>query len=82
MAIVKIKDKYQVTLPAKLRQEAGLEIGDLLEADVHGGKITLTPKHLVDRELAIALQDVRRGRVTGPYSSAKAALRALKRRRR
>ncbi|KKU15663.1 MAG: hypothetical protein UX24_C0032G0001, partial [Candidatus Giovannonibacteria bacterium GW2011_GWB1_45_9b] len=28
MSLVKIKGKYQVTLPARLRAEAGLEIGD------------------------------------------------------
>ena len=46
MALVKIKEKYQVTLPAALRQKAGLEVGDLLEAKVEGKKITLTPKKL------------------------------------
>ncbi len=54
MALVKIKEKYQVTLPAALRQKAGLEVGDLLEAKVAGKKITLTPKSVPDRELAQA----------------------------
>ena len=52
MALVKIKEKYQVTLPAALREKAGLEVGDLLEAKVEGKKITLTPKSVLDRELA------------------------------
>ena len=34
MALVKIKDKYQVTLPAALREKAGLEVGDLLETEM------------------------------------------------
>jgi len=38
MALVKIKEKYQVTLPAALREKAGLEVGDLLDAKVEGKK--------------------------------------------
>ncbi len=41
MALVKIKEKYQVTLPAALREKAGLEVGDLLEAKVEGRKLPL-----------------------------------------
>jgi len=82
MALIKVKDKYQVTLPAEARQELGLEVGDLLEAEVDGGKITLTPKGLVDRELARALQDVKRGRIRGPFATANEAIEALKKPRR
>ncbi len=56
MALVKVKDKYQVTLPAALREKAGLEVGDLLEAKVEGKKITLTPKAVLDRDLAQSLR--------------------------
>ncbi len=34
----------------------------------------------VDRELALALEDVKRGRVTGPFRTAKALTRSLRRR--
>ena len=67
--LVKVKDKYQVTLPASLRRKAGLAVGDLLEAAVEGKKITLTPKGVVDRELALALEDVRKGRTYGPFNT-------------
>ena len=77
MPLVKVKAKYQVTLPASLRQKAGLAVGDLLEATVEGKKITLTPKSVVDRELALALEDLRKGRVHGPFNSAKAAIAFL-----
>ena len=77
--LVKVKEKYQVTLPASVRRKAGLAVGDLLEADVEGKKITLTPKSFVDRELALALEDVRKGRVYGPFSSAKEVIRSLHR---
>ena len=77
MPLVKVKEKYQVTLPASVRQKAGLAVGDLLEAAVEGKKITLTPKTVVDRELALALEDLKKGRVYGPFSSAKAMIRSL-----
>lgn len=80
MPLVKVKAKYQVTLPASLRQQAGLSVGDMLEAKVEGKKITLTPKSIIDRELALALEDARKGRTYGPFDSAEAMLRDLHRR--
>lgn len=77
--LVKVKAKYQVTLPTSVRQKVGLAVGDLLEARVQGQKITLTPKKAVDRELALALEDFKRGRFIGPFRTAKAAIRALRR---
>ena len=79
MALVKIKEKYQVTLPAALRQKAGLEVGDLLDAKVEGKKITLTPKSVLDRELAQALKEIEQGKTFGPFSSAKDLIRSLNR---
>ena len=79
MPLVKVKEKFQVTLPASVRRKAGLAVGDLLEANVEGKKITLTPKSVVDRELALALEDVRKGRVYGPFSSAKELIQSLHR---
>lgn len=49
MALVKIKGKYQVTIPAKVREKIALEIGDLLDMAYENGKITLIPKRVVDR---------------------------------
>lgn len=36
-----------------------------------------TPKALVDRHLAVALQDVSQGRTHGPYSTANSAIEEL-----
>ena len=82
--LVKVKEKYQVTLPSAVRQKAGVAVGDLLEARVQGKKITLTPKVAVDRaliekRLAEGLEDLKKGRVYGPFSSAKEAIRSLHR---
>jgi AbrB family looped-hinge helix DNA binding protein len=82
MPLVKVKDRYQVTLPPSIRTEAGLAVGDLLEARVEGKKITLTPKAVADRHvetrLAESFADYRKGRVAGPFTSAKDAVRALR----
>jgi len=79
MALVKVKEKYQVTLPAALRAKAGVSIGDVLEAKYQGNKITLTPKSVVDREIAISLKEIDAGNTYGPFNSAKALLRSLNR---
>lgn len=79
MPLVKIKEKYQVTLPAVVRRKAGLNVGDFLEASIEGEKITLTPKSVVDRELALTLEDVKKDRVYGPYRSAAKVISSLHR---
>jgi len=81
--LVKVKGKYQVTLPTSVREKAGVSVGDLLEAQVQGKKITLTPKVVVDRafmdkRLTEGLEDIKKGRVYGPFSSAKEATRSLR----
>ena len=77
MALIKVKTKYQVTLPIAIRDKAGVSVGDLLEATVEGNKITLSPKTAIDRELALSLADMKAGRVHGPFRSADAMLRSL-----
>jgi AbrB family looped-hinge helix DNA binding protein len=49
MEIVTVKDKYQVVIPQAIRKQLGLSRGDLLEAKVEGGRLTYTPKVIIDR---------------------------------
>ncbi len=49
MPIVTVKDKYQVVIPQSVRRQLGINRGDLLEAKVERGKLTYTPKDLIDR---------------------------------
>jgi AbrB family looped-hinge helix DNA binding protein len=49
MSIVTVKDKYQVVIPQGVRQQLGIRRGDILEARVERGKLTYTPKVLIDR---------------------------------
>ncbi len=80
MAVVKVTSHYQLTLPPNIRAKAGVAVGDLYEAKVQGKTITLIPKRLIDRELVLALGEVKRGRVKGPFPTAQATIRALRRR--
>ncbi len=77
MDIVTVKSKFQIVIPQHVRELAHIEIGDLLEAGVEDGKITFTPKSLVDRHIAEGLEDARQGRTHGPYASAGDAVAAL-----
>lgn len=49
MAIVTVKNKYQVVIPRTVREELGINRGDLLEAKVERGKLTYTRKTVIDR---------------------------------
>lgn len=41
MPIVKVTRNYQVTLPAEVRRELGVKVGDLLRITVVGGKAVI-----------------------------------------
>ena len=78
MSVVTIKKKYQVVIPQRGRQQIGVRVGDLLEAQAYKGKIVFTPKSMVDRALAEGLDDLKKGRVHGAFASAAEMLDALK----
>jgi AbrB family looped-hinge helix DNA binding protein len=79
MSLVKVKPKGEVTLPSALRERAGLNVGDLLEARFEKGKITLTPKSLIDRRIEEGQEDIRRGRTYGPFDTADQMIESLQR---
>ncbi len=76
---VQVKTKYQVTLPPLIRKKLGLRVGDMLETKVEGKKITFSPQSIIDREIALAMEDRRHGRGIGPFTTAPTAIRALHR---
>jgi AbrB family looped-hinge helix DNA binding protein len=80
MELVTVKTKFQVVIPQSIRRKVGLDVGDLLEASLENGKITFTPKTVIDRHLAEGLADIAQGRTHGPYSSAAEGIAALERR--
>ena len=49
MALVRLKRKGQMTIPAEIRERLQLRDGDLLEVTAAGRTIVLVPKMVVDR---------------------------------
>ena len=82
MSIVTVKNKFQVVIPRAVRERIGVAVGDILEAKAERGRITLTPKSLVDRAIAEGLEDVRKGRVRGPFDTVDQMIDSLKGRKR
>jgi AbrB family looped-hinge helix DNA binding protein len=66
MSIVIVKNKYQVVIPQRVREKLGITRGDILEAKAERGKITYTPKAVLDRDA-----------VTGQRAGLLRALRAV-----
>ena len=52
MPLVKVKEKFQVTIPTELREALHLTVGDILEATIENDTIVLKPKVVVDRKHA------------------------------
>lgn len=69
MAAVKVGVSRQVAIPKDLHDRLGLKPGDYLEVELEGSRLVFTPKQLVEKRLAEALDDVKHGRVGGPYRS-------------
>jgi AbrB family looped-hinge helix DNA binding protein len=78
VAAVKIAVSRQIVIPKKVYDQLKLTPGDYLEVELEGDKLILTPKELVEKRLAEGLADIKRGRVHGPFSSAKDAVRTLR----
>jgi AbrB family looped-hinge helix DNA binding protein len=75
MPLVKVKEKGQLTLPAKLRERHGLAVGDYIEITEEGSRIVLVPREVVERHpvvdaaIAEGLADIRGGRVTPAFAN-------------
>jgi AbrB family looped-hinge helix DNA binding protein len=77
MAAVKIGITRQIVIPKKFHDELGLAPGDYLEVERRGNQLILTPKALIDKRLAEGLEDIKKGRVIGPFETADEAIQAL-----
>ena len=77
MSLVKVKEKHQITLPNVIREGIGLAVGDWVDVKIEKGRVTLTPKSIVDRHIAEALMYIEAGRVYGPFSSAQELIKSL-----
>jgi len=52
MELVKVTRGGQVTIPAALRRQAGIEIGDYLQVQIADDHLVLVPKHVIDKDQA------------------------------
>lgn len=52
MPLTKVTRNGQVTIPAEMRREVGIEEGDLIELQVAGDHLILVPKKLIDKSQA------------------------------
>ena len=78
MAIVTVKNKYQVVIPQSIRERMDVNVGDLFEVMVEKGKITFAPKSVVDRAIAEGIADIKAGRVSVPFDNVEDMLAVLK----
>jgi len=77
MAIVTVKNKYQIVIPQRVREKIGVDVGDLLEARAEGGKIVFEPKSVVDRGIAESIAEFKAGKGYGPFDTHEAFVKAL-----
>ena len=49
LPLVRVKEKFQVTIPTELREALHLAVGDILEATIEHETIVLKPKAVIDR---------------------------------
>jgi AbrB family looped-hinge helix DNA binding protein len=64
MALVRVRERAQITLPQEVRDALKVKRGDYLEAEIVAGGVLLRPKAVVDRD-------------GGDDADARARLRAL-----
>lgn len=83
----KVGPKYQVTTPKEVREALGIKAGDLVVTRLEKRGALIEPVDRTGRialkqDLAEAVAAYRAGRYLGPFTTAKAALRAVKRKAR
>jgi AbrB family looped-hinge helix DNA binding protein len=77
MALVTVKNKYQVVIPQRVREQVGVAIGDVLEAKAKNGKIVFEPKSIVHRGIAESIAEFKAGRAKGPFRTHKEFIASL-----
>ncbi len=76
----RIQHKGQVTIPTRVREQAGLQRGDLVQFDYRRGQIVITPKVVIDRSRFSTADDeytpAQRRRVDAQLAKADADIKA------
>jgi bifunctional DNA-binding transcriptional regulator/antitoxin component of YhaV-PrlF toxin-antitoxin module len=87
-----VKSKTDLVVPRSVRRRAGMRAGDRLEFKVSGGVINIVPKlpsaddeytprqrRIIDRALAEGMDDIKKGRLHGPFETHEAMIDFLHR---
>jgi antitoxin MazE len=73
--IVRVKERFQITIPRKIREKLKIGVGDVVEIAIRNGKLIISPKKLIDPDQAYfwtkgwqegekeAEEDIKAGRV-------------------
>lgn len=78
-SVVRLTGNFQVSVPKRIREALGLQLGDFLDTSIENGAVVLRPKTLTDREVLIqqiqddvaaSQADIAAGRSVGPFTSA------------
>lgn len=89
MALVKVKQNFQITLPKSLRGTCQIAEGDYVEVDAREGGLFIKPVKMIDpdqayfwtpewqKDEAEASRDIAEGRVIGPFGSVEEFIKAL-----
>ena len=88
---ITVNEKTRDLFPATVRRQAGFKLGDQLEVCVSGGIVSFVPalpsaddeytpaqRRVIDTRLAKADEDIRKGRVYGPFNTAAEMIASMK----
>ena len=64
-------------IPQHVREEIGIDVGDVLEARAEDGKLVFEPKPVVDRGIAESIAEFQAGKGNGPFDTHEAFVQAL-----
>jgi len=90
MPIVKVKENYQITLPAALRKKFKIAVGDYVETEDAEEGIVIRPVKVIrpdqgwfytkewQKSEEEADEAIAKGEVAGPFADLKEALKVLK----
>jgi bifunctional DNA-binding transcriptional regulator/antitoxin component of YhaV-PrlF toxin-antitoxin module len=79
MSLIRVNPKGQVTIPSSLGERAKLNAGDLVDAKLVKGKITLTRASLIDRHIDESIGQIEKGKFYGPFDIAEQMIESLHR---